>query len=240
MFIISGKFKNVLEGGAHLRKISDTFKTLTDRDTIITLGTLRSTFEESSMYKSKGSKYPSTNIHIDGLNIVLTYTVNENEYFKFEIRNTGQYGDVAVTWGMNDDTDYQSLFKILYILYGSDDTWSVSTKSPIELSEEEFFNEEERACVDTIVNTFEVIRKTMCVLYGFDFDGDTDIRPLKGAHVLLYLVWNCTHRGLRMTSVESILKDDIIITSTASTDILWPGDIIRVIELNLKQKVKEG
>ena len=221
MFIISGKFKNVLEGGGQLRKISDTFKTLTDRDTIITLGTLRSTFEESSMYKSKGSKYPSTNIHIDGLNIVLTYTVNENEYFKFVIDR--QYGEVDVTWGMNNDTYYQSLFKILYILYGSDDTWSVSTKKPIELSEEEFFNEEERANIDNVVNTFEVIRKTMCI----------------GEHVVLYLVWNCTHHGLRMKSVESILKDDIIITSTANINILWPGNIIRVIELNLKRKVKE-
>ena len=238
MFIISGKFKNVLEGGAQLRKISDTFKTLTDRDTIITLGTLRSTFEESLLFNSKRGTYPSTNIYIDGVNNVLTYTVNENEYFKFEINR--QYGDVAVTWGMNDDTDYQSLFKILYILYGSDDTWSVSTKKPIELSDEVFFNEEERANMENIVNTFEVIRKTMCVLYGFDFDGDNDTRPLKGSHVLLYLVWNCTNRGLRMKSVECILKDDIIITSTASTDILLSSDIIRVIELNVKQKVKEG
>ena len=218
MFIISGKFKNTLEGGAQLRKISDTFKTLTDRDTILTFSTLRSTFEESLLFNSKRGNYPSTNIYIDGVNKVLTYTVNENEYFEFVIDR--KYGEVAVTWGMNNDTDYQSLFKILY---GSDDTWSVSTKKPIELSEEEFFDEEERANIDTIVNTFEVIRKTMCV----------------GAHVLLYLVWNCTHRGLQMKSVESILKDDIIITSTASTDILWPGDIIRVIELNLKQKVKE-
>lgn len=218
MFIISGKFKNTLEGGAQLRKISDTFKTLTDRDTIITLGTLRSTFEESSMYKSKGSKYPSTNIYIDGLNIVLTYTVNENEYFKFTTDRL--LDELEITWGTNNDVDYQLLFKILY---GSDDTWSVSTKKPIELSDELFFNEEERANIDNIVNTFEVIRKTMCV----------------GEHALLYLVWNCTHRGLRMKSVECILKDDIIITSTASTDILLSSDIIRVIELNLKQKVKE-
>ena len=221
MFIISGKFKNTLEGGAQLRKISDTFKTLTYRDTILTLSTLRSTFEESLLFNSKRDKYPSTNIYIDGVNNVLTYTVNENEYFKFVINR--QHGNVEVTWGMGDDTDYQSLFKILYILYVSDDTWSVSTKKPIALSEEEFFDEEERANIDTIVNTFEVIRKTMCV----------------GAHVLLYLVWNCTHHGLQMKSVESILKDDIVITSTASKDILWPGDIIRVIELNLKRKIKE-
>lgn len=235
MFIISGKFKNTLEGGAQLRKISDTFKTLTDRDTILTFSTLRSTFEESLLFNSKRDNYPSTNMYMDGVNKVLTYTVNENEYFKFVTNR--QHGDVGVTWGMGDDIDYQSLFKILY---GSDDTWSVSTKKPFELSYEGFFNEEERANMANIVNTFEVIRKTMCVLYGFDFDGDTDIRPLKGAHVLLYLVWNCTHRGLRMTSVEAILKDDIIITSTASTDILLSSDIIRVIELNLKQKIKEG
>jgi len=222
MFIINGKFKNVLEGGSQLRKISDTFKTLTDRDTILTLSTLRSTFEESLLFNSKRGNYPSTNIYIDGVNNVLTYTVNENEYFEFVINR--QHGDVAVTWGINNDVNYQSLFKILYVLYGSDDTWSVSTKKPIELSEEGFFNEEESANIDNVVNTFEVIRKTMCV----------------GEHVLLYLVWNCTHRGLRMKSVESILKDDIIITSTASTDILWPGDVIRVIELNLKQKVKGG
>lgn len=221
MFIISGKFKNTLEGGAQLRKISDTFKTLTDRDTILTFGTLRSTFEESLLFNSKRDNYPSTNLYIDGVNKVLTYTVNENEYFEFIIDR--KYGEVEVTWGMNNDTDYQSLFKILYILYGSDDIWSVSTKKPIELSEEEFFDEEERANIDTIVNTFEVIRKTMCV----------------GEHALLYLVWNCTHRGLRMKSVESILKDDIVITSTASTDILWPGDVIRGIELNLKRKIKE-
>ena len=219
MFIISGKFKNVLEGGAQLRKISDTFKILTDRDTILTLSTLRSTFEESSMYKSKGSKYPSTNIHIYGLNIVLTYTVNENEFFK--ITTDRLLDELEVTLGMNDDVDCQSLFKILY---DSNNIWSVATKKPNGLSEEEFFNEEERANMENIVITFEVIRKTMCV----------------GEHALLYLVWNCTHRGLRMKSVECILEDDIIITSTASTGILWPGDVIRVIELNLKQKVKEG
>ena len=219
MFIISGKFKNVLEGGTQLRKISDTFKTLTDRDTIITLGTLRSTFEESLFFSSKRDNYPSTNIYINGVNTVLTYTVNENEYFKFTTDRL--LDELEVTWGMNNDVDYQSLFKILY---GSNNIWSVSTKKPIELSEEEFFDEEERANIDTIVNTFEVIRKTMCV----------------GEHALLYLVWNCTHRGLRMKSVECILEDDIIITSTASTDILWPGDVIRGIELNLKQKVKEG
>ena len=120
-------------------------------------------------------------------------------------------------------TNKDKIYPWIKVVYEPEEDVPNSTQV-IELSEEEFFNEEERANMENIVITFEVIRKTMCV----------------GEHALLYLVWNCTHRGLRMKSVECILEDDIIITSTASTGILWPGDVIRVIELNLKQKVKEG